>query len=39
MDELNEYLKYSCKHYRKIEFEQKIEGSAISASSVIGIKN
>jgi hypothetical protein len=39
LDEIDEYLKYACKHYRVVEFETKPEGKEISASDVKNIIN
>ena len=37
LDEIEEFLKFSCKHYKIINFSQKPEGEGISASVVEGI--
>lgn len=37
LDELNEFLRYSCQHYSEIRFADKIEGKEIAASEIISI--
>lgn len=39
LDELEEYLKFSCKHFRVVNISNKQEGHEISDSKVIGIEN
>lgn len=39
LDEIDEYLKYSCKHYRKVTFATKPEGEEVSGSSVVHLDN
>lgn len=39
LDEIDEYLKFSCKHFRMIKFSEKAEGEGISASTVETINN
>lgn len=39
LDELNEYLKYSCKHYRQVIFKVKNKGEEDTASKVVKIEN
>lgn len=39
LDEIDEYLEFSCKHYRAVEFDQKAEGKEISASDISSISN
>ncbi len=39
LDELDEYLKYSCRHYRQVMFKAKKEGQEETASKVIKIEN
>jgi hypothetical protein len=39
LDEINEYLRFSCRHYRAIKFSQKPEGKGISASAVESLNN
>jgi len=39
LDELDEYLKYSCKHYRQIIFKIKKVGEEETASKVVKIEN
>ena len=37
LDELDEYLKFSCKHYKEIKFSDKTEGNPVSESKVESI--
>jgi hypothetical protein len=39
LDAIEEYLKYSCEHYREIKFAEKDEGEGISASKVSDLSN
>ena len=39
LDEIDEYLKFSCKHYRKVTFAAKPEGEEVSESSIVELKN
>ena len=39
LDEIDEYLKYSCKHYRKVTLATKPEGHEVSGSSVARVDN
>jgi len=39
LDEIDEYLKYSCKHYRMVTFASKPEGEEVSGSSVAHVDN
>ncbi len=39
LDGIDEYLRYSCKHFRVVNFSSKQEGDEITSSSVIGIEN
>ncbi len=39
LDEMDEYLKFNCKHYRKVVFSIKDEGNAIEESSVVSLDN
>jgi len=39
LDGINEYLKYSCKHFRIVNISSKQEGEEITSSNVIGIEN
>jgi hypothetical protein len=39
LDEIDEYLKFSCKHYRMTKFSPKPEGEEVSASTVENINN
>lgn len=39
LDNLDEYLKYACKHYRQVIFRAKKEGEEETASSVVKIEN
>jgi len=38
-DEIDEYLKFSCKHYRMTKFSPKPEGEEVSASTVENLNN
>ncbi|MBU1319834.1 MAG: hypothetical protein KKG33_15475 [candidate division Zixibacteria bacterium] len=39
LDEIDEYLEYSCKHYRKVTLATKPEGEEVSGSSVAHLDN
>ena len=39
LDEIDEYLRFSCKHYRMTKFSPKPEGEEISASTVENLNN
>jgi len=39
LDEIEEYLKFSCKHFRIVKLSEKVEGEGISASTVETINN
>ena len=39
LDELDEYLRYSCKHYRQVTFKTKSAGEEETASKVVKIEN
>ncbi len=39
LDEIDEYLKFSCRHYRQVIFKAKKEGEEETASKVIKIEN
>ena len=37
LDEINDYLKFSCHHYRHVQFDEKVEGTEISPSDIKSI--
>ncbi len=39
LDEINEYLKYHCKHYRVVTLSNELTGKGISSSITINIEN
>ncbi|MGD9488105.1 MAG: macro domain-containing protein [Calditrichaceae bacterium] len=39
LDEVDEYLKFQCNHYRKVHFSPKLEGKEVSPSVTKGINN
>ncbi len=39
LDQIDEFLRYSCRHYRKVTFHAKPEGKEISGSVIANLDN